>query len=164
MHPYINRNSPECGLKVGVGHAAHDLQSHTPHFVVSLMTNWSISEDKPPTEAWTEGNYLWLWSCCHERRQHQAPPRDYEAGTVGGRVTVTTTSALVIIDSTTTRWKATRTGSLFEVLGIEWSTQNLESLLMTESSRQVTTFRAVWGARNWVNNSKLREPLNDGIK
>ena len=57
MHPYINRNSPECDLEVGVGHAAHDLQSHTPYFVVSLMTNWSISEDKPPTEARTEGNF-----------------------------------------------------------------------------------------------------------
>ena len=57
MHPDINRNSPECDLEVGIGHAAHDLQSHTPHFVVSLMTNWSFSEDKPPTEARTEGNF-----------------------------------------------------------------------------------------------------------
>ena len=29
----------------------------------------------------------------------KAPPRDYEAGTVGGWVTVTTTSALIIIDT-----------------------------------------------------------------
>ena len=149
---------------------------------------------------------------------------DYEVSTVGRRVTVTTTSALVIIDSTTTRWKATRTGSLkstpppqwiinwfsdfkaicelnatrtghsrpqpcasflelliygqadnmpssgikllllelFEVLGIEWITQNIESLLLKESSRRITTFGAVWGARSLANNSKLREPLNDG--
>ena len=40
------------------------------YFVVSLMTNWSTSEDKPPTEARTEGNELWLWPCCHGHRQH----------------------------------------------------------------------------------------------
>ena len=32
---------------------------------------------------------------------------DYEASTVGKRVTATTTSALVIIDFSNTRWKAT---------------------------------------------------------
>ena len=101
MHPDINCNSPECDLEVGIGHAAHDLQSHTPHFVVSLMTNWSISEDKPPTEARTEGNFC---GSDHVAMSAGSTTQDYEAGTVRGRVTATS-SALVLIDSA--RWKAT---------------------------------------------------------
>ena len=82
--------------------------NHTPHFVVSLMTNWSISEDKPPTEARTEGNFC---GSDHVAMSAGSTTQDYEAGTVRGRVTATT-SALVLIDSTTIRWKATRTGYL----------------------------------------------------
>ena len=114
MHPDIYRNSPECDLEVGVGYAAHDLQSHTPHFVVSLMTNWSISEDKPPTEARTEGNFC---SSYHVAMTAGSTTQDYEAGTVRGRVTAST-SALVLIDST--RWKATRTGSLKSPSPSQW--------------------------------------------
>ena len=58
-----HRNWPECDLEVGIGQGIWLRRcpwpaiTHTPHFVVSLMTNWSISEDKPPTEARTEGNF-----------------------------------------------------------------------------------------------------------
>ena len=45
MHLYINRNTSECDLEVGVSYAAHDLQSHPPHFLLY----------KPPTEGYIYG-------------------------------------------------------------------------------------------------------------
>ena len=164
MHSYINRNSPECDLEVGIGHAAHDLQSHTPHFVVSLMTNWSISEDKPPTEARTEGNF-----CGSDHVAISAGSVKHHLGLwsrhCSGRVTATT-SALVLIDST--RWKATRAtinelrtskpfvNSTQHELDIQdlnpvlhflnflyiWSSR---TCLVAESRRQVPAFGAVLG-------------------
>ena len=84
--------------------AAHDLQSHTPHFVVSLMTNWSISEEKATHRGLNRGEFC---GSDHVAMTAGSTTQDYETGTVRGRVTAST-SALVLIDST--RWKATRTG------------------------------------------------------